>query len=195
MNNVVKEYFEKIAKDWKNNDNLDLVRQLLKEVNLQKGDKVIDAGCGKGIITPLLYELTQEKVIGIDFSKGMIEEAMQINNDETKYQYICCDFIEFESNYLFDSIIIYNAYPHFLDINSLKNKAYALLKPHGSLVIMHSLSRDNINNHHKCVNCCTIARDLETFEVESIPFLDKFDFVKGLDEADRYLLILKKKQK
>src|SRR3954466_5199550 len=51
-------------------------RQALERLSLQGDEVVLDAGCGSGGVTRMLLErLPQGRVIGVDGSRAMIEEA------------------------------------------------------------------------------------------------------------------------
>jgi trans-aconitate 2-methyltransferase len=51
-------------------------RQVLERLSLQGDEVVLDAGCGSGGVTRMLLErLPQGRVIGVDGSRAMIEEA------------------------------------------------------------------------------------------------------------------------
>jgi demethylmenaquinone methyltransferase/2-methoxy-6-polyprenyl-1,4-benzoquinol methylase len=73
----------------------------IRNLHLQPGDSVIDIGCGTGLTFPLLYEAVGPtgKIIGVDLSEGMLEQAQQLvtengwrnveltNIDVTKYDF------------------------------------------------------------------------------------------------------------
>jgi SAM-dependent methyltransferase len=42
---------------------------------------ILDVGCGTGRISNALYELGYKNIIGIDFSRDMLRNARQLNND------------------------------------------------------------------------------------------------------------------
>ena len=132
------------------------------------------------------------KVIGIDLSEKMIIGAKLNNSDSTKYEYICGDYIDYVFKQKFDKIIIFNAYPHFLDKNALVMKCYNDLKDNGSLIIMHNLSKERLNSHHKN-HANKISCGLKAPNEEEIYFNSYFHLVKSIDESDRYLMIFNKK--
>lgn len=55
--------------------------KLLRKVDLQHGEKVLDISCGTGLVTfPMAKTVGEQgQVIGIDFSEGMIEKAEKIS--------------------------------------------------------------------------------------------------------------------
>ena len=193
MINKVQQFFNDIADSWTNDlDDPKKVESLIDELHIKKGDYVLDVGCGKGVITPLLYKKSQHRVIAMDLSENMIKGAKEIYKDKDILQFICADFLEAGINCQFDYIVIFNAYPHFMDIEKLSNKVYSALKAGGHFAIIHSLSKEELNTHHK-QHAMGVSRPLEAAEVEAKKFVPQFNIEKTIDESDRYLIILKKK--
>ena len=190
--NEIKEFFEKAALNWHNTDDFNLVKELLSRAGVKKDSIVLDVGCGNGVITPLLYELTGVKVKAIDFSTNMIAKAMDIHPENDKYDFKCIDFYEYIAPNKYDYLVIYNAYPHFLDIKGLCIKANELLKENGRLVIAHGMGRGTLVAHHKCLNS-HICRQISDPISEAKAYLDYFELEKWLDNDKCYLMVLKKR--
>jgi len=53
----------------------DLTASLINRVNITEGDRAIDLACGTGFATNLIAEKTNYKVIGVDKSEGMLDQA------------------------------------------------------------------------------------------------------------------------
>ena len=194
MENKIKAFFESIADNWNNSkDDVEKIDELLfKEININKGEDILDLGCGKGIVTPLIYKYTNKKVIGIDLSEKMIEGAIKKNNDDSKYEYICGDYLDYSFNHKFDKIIIFNAFPHFLDKFALAKKAYNDLKEDGFLIVMHNLGKDELNGYHHD-HADKISNGLKSPLDEEKELENFFKLVKFIDEKNRYLMVLKRR--
>ena len=193
MTNEVKEFFDSIADSWTNDDNnYETIDYLFSLIDIKNDDDVLDLGCGKGVITPMIYKHTNKKVIGMDLSPKMIEYAKIINNDIDKYEFIASDFFDYNFNQKFDKIIIFNAFPHFLDRTLLAKRANDNLKEEGRLIIMHDLGRKSLNNHHK-QKASKISLGLDLPEAEYKSFSSYFKLIKAIDADDKYLMILEKK--
>ena len=190
--NPVKEFFENLADSWNNDgNNYEAIEELFKLVNIKNGDRVLDLGCGKGVISPYIFKYSNTKVIGLDLSERMIEGAIKINNDINKYEYHVGDFIDYEFSYKFDKIIIFNAFPHFLDKEALAKKANDQLADFGYLIIMHDLGKERLNNHHN-EKANDISCGLNSPEEEYEYFSKYFILENSIDLEDRYLMVLKR---
>lgn len=191
MNEKVKEFFNSISDNWNPDYDEELVKSLIKATNIKKGDYVLDVGCGKGIITSLLNEVTGVEVTAIDIADKMIEGANNKYQDNDNLVFICGDYYNYEFDKKFDCVMMYNCYPHFLDIRKLGLKTYDVLKDGGTFVIMHSLGRLELAEHHSSV--MDISRSLLPAKDEGALYNKYFDVVKTIDEDNSYLIVLKKK--
>ena len=95
-NDLVEKSYDRISSGydgaWTNhmrNHTEDLISQL----GLKKGDKVIDLTCGTGFATNLISEITGEKVIGVDKSQGMLNQARK--NCNQSCEFIRSDILQF----------------------------------------------------------------------------------------------------
>ncbi len=190
--NKIKAFFDNIAYCWDNaGDDMIKINALLDELNIKNGDMVLDVACGKGIITPLLNDRSHEKVFAIDLSDEMIKGAKSKYKEHKDLEFISGDFVEAGFEDQFDYIVIYNAYPHFMNVEALSNAAYKALKTNGHLAIIHSIGKDELNTHHK-QHAMGVSRPLEAADIEAKKFETQFILEKCLDGKDSYLIVLKK---
>lgn len=182
----IKEYFDTKAPTWdaRSKENDEIIANLLSNIDIKSGDKVLDIACGTGIIDRELVSRGAE-VVAIDISNKMIDIAKEKNKD-LPVKYIVGDFYEYnESGY--DIAIIFNAYPHFVDkemfITSLSNT----LKPNGRFAIVHSLNYKTLNEMHKNMDK-SICMDLEAPTKEAEWFKSKFNIDLIVEANDHYIL-------
>lgn len=123
-----------------------IVNIILDNAGIKKGTRVLDVACGTGVLFPDLLE-RGALVTGIDISAEMIKIAKTKFRDK-KIKIICGDVECMESEELFDSVVVYNAFPHFSDPEKLIDELAALTKPGGYLTVAHGMSRDRIDAHH-----------------------------------------------
>lgn len=193
MNNI-ELFFDKCAKTWDELDKHTYAEKysLLKHINLKKNDLVLDVACGTGTITPIIHDFTNENVDAIDLSNEMIKIAKTKFKDNQFLNFIHGDLYCLSSINKYDAIIIYNAFPHFLDIEKLINKTYSLLKENGKLAILHSLSRKQLSLHHSGKEVSKISRDLLDPTSEGKRFKPKFSIEEAYEDDNSFILILNK---
>lgn len=146
--NSIEAFFDRAASSWDEEmikDDL-IIKTILDNAGVEKGDTVLDVACGTGVMIP--YYLDREAIpCGIDLSKKMIEISKSKFKD---IEFIWGDVEELD-NRKFDRIIVYNAFPHFIDPEALIKHLATLLNKDGTLTIAHGMSRERINHHHEGV--------------------------------------------
>ena len=190
----MKHFFDTLAPRWYHMEVIpqERKRELLTKLDIHKGDKILDVACGTGVITGMLSQLSRETVIGIDLSSEMIKIAKEKYEGQKDVSFIEGDFLSYPfEEESFDFVIIYNAYPHFLYVESLKKTIYRVLKKDGRFAILHSLSRKELSVCHQ--NTGNLSRLLLTTEEESRKFTDLFTIEKA-EEGEHHFLILGRKK-
>lgn len=194
MENKVEQFFDSLASSWDEGETCPIDRKLslLKEVGIKPGDHVLDVACGTGVVTGLIHELSNSDVVGIDLSNNMIQIAKDKYKGDKWASFVHSDLLTWDTLEKFDDIIIYNAYPHFLDCKALANKAYSLLNKGGRLAILHSLSRAQLCIHHSGT-ASQVSRTLEEPKKEAEYFKDKFDVIKAKEDDNSIVIVLERK--
>lgn len=192
-NNKVKEFFDELAPNWdkQQNTNDDFVLSLLNKIGIKKNQDILDLACGTGTITKKLFDLTNKKVTAIDISPEMLKIA-KAKYSEDVAEFLTLDFYDYEGK-KFDWIIIFNSYPHFLDLEKLKKKLLNSLKDEGHVAIIHSQGREELDSHHKA-HALKVSRFLKPVEEEASFYKDVFDVEIGEEDSNHYLIVLKKKR-
>ena len=192
--NPVKDFFDTMAPKWdeRATDDLEYVRSLLSRVDIPSGGSILDLACGTGVISGLLQRLYSAHVTGMDLSPKMIEIAKKKYAGNDGVTFVCGDFMELEGG-AYDFIVLYNAYPHFLEPERLSLALSTHLTPNGGFVILHSLGRDQLRSHHEPLGP-HLSRDLDAPEVESRFFQREFEVVKAEEGACFFLIYGRKRQ-
>ncbi len=108
---------------------------VLDRLELSGDETVVDAGCGSGNVTEdLLAKLPQGRVIGVDASPSMVEEAKRRLGDDPRASFVCQDLAGLELDEQVDHVFS-NATFHWInDHDRLFRSLAAATKPGGSLV-------------------------------------------------------------
>lgn len=148
INEDVKEFFNRYASHWDDDliINEEIINRILDDANVKENGVILDVATGTGVLIPFYLKRNVNKIDAVDVSDKMIEVAKSKFNDK-RINFICDDVFNIKDSH-YDSIVVYNAFPHFKDGEALIKHLYKMLNNNGRLVIAHGASRDKINNHH-----------------------------------------------
>jgi ubiquinone/menaquinone biosynthesis C-methylase UbiE len=189
--NKMSDFFDKLAPTWDQNElhSKYEIESFLNVLPIKKDDKILDVGCGTGLITPILYKKSEGIVKGIDISKEMIKIAL--NKKIKNVSFICEDFNNFkETDY--DFIVIFNAYPHFLDLEKFKKSLVRTLKENGKFAIIHNFSRQELIDMHQG-SSLPLTRDLKPAKEEAAFYKDKFNILETKETTHSFYILCQKK--
>ena len=126
MNKVV-DFSDTLADRW---DELcyhdpEKLNDILRRTGLRKGLRILDIGCGTGVLESYLLPYSPLQIVGVDISPGMIEKA------RSKYatpivDFRCQDVRDIRGK-SFDYIIAYSVFPHFQEPEKLISHLAGLL--------------------------------------------------------------------
>lgn len=143
-------FFDRLAPLW----DADMIRSdeiisiILDNANVTAGTHVLDVACGTGVLIPDYLARNVASVTAIDISSEMVKIA-QSKFPQENVRILCGDVenTPFESK--FDSIVVYNAFPHFPNPEGLIAVLSDLLEEGGTLTVAHGMSRSAIDHHHE----------------------------------------------
>lgn len=194
MNKSMSEFFDGLSENWDKNEQSTKEdrREFLSFLDIKEGEKVLDLACGTGVITSLLEEKSKCDVVGLDIAPKMIEKAKEKERNNPYIHYYVGDFISYDFNEKFDHIVVFNAYPHFLNREAFKNKAINSLNKNGKLEIIHNISRKEIENHHKG-GANPYSRGLLSPLEEAQLYLPEMNILLASEDDHSYKLVLQLK--
>lgn len=186
MNDMAR-YFHDLADEWESyhREAHPVQGAVARIAGVKPGACVLDVGCGTGTMEPTYLECGVSQVVAIDIAPRMIEIARRKFSDEPTITFECRDVLTYEDANRFDSVVVYNAYPHFLDKAALAQKAARLLLPGGRFVVAHSMSKEVLNKHHSGIPA-HLTSDLATPSEEARVWQDYFTIDAMVDSPFFY---------
>lgn len=132
-----KRHFNETASDYSNSNDGKFVQPmyeaLVKEINRTPGGKLLDVGCGNGMLFTLLSE-EQYEMFGIDFSENMITEAEKACGDKASFCVADAEKLPFDGD-TFDMITCNASFHHYIHPDTVLMEMNRVLKPGGMLII------------------------------------------------------------
>ena len=150
-NVLTRNYFNDLADSWesKQPNERHKIEGLLGRLELDVAEKILDVGCGIGVLFPILDSLTNGKaqIMAIDSAENMAKIADE--NVTAKINILCGDAQYFPfSNSTFDRIIAFHVFPHIEDALLFLKESRRILKPGGELAIIHLIGSEELNKFH-----------------------------------------------
>ena len=182
----VKTFFDNLAPVWDNRETCteQQLRPFVERCGAKHGDKVLDLGCGTGIVSGILRDMGC-LVTAMDISDRMIDIARAKYGPNSGIRFVCQDFYTCNEG-KFDCVVVFNAYPHFTDRSAFADKLYNVLNDGGRFAVMHNIGRTTLAAHHSGTG--NISVEPLPIQNEMLYFTDKFDIVCAEDDDVHYLL-------
>ena len=129
-------------------------QKLANDLNVKPGSKILDIGCGSGIIANDVSFYTNSTVYGINIDNKQLQQAREFakknkTNNEFFYQDLNSKY-DFPDNY-FDAIYVVQGMVTFIHNLDVFKELYRILKPGGKIYIQDALlldAFDKNNTHH-----------------------------------------------
>lgn len=139
-------FFDSMAPCWDNDENRneEVIGLILREGGITKGKHILDVACGTGVLFSDYLSLGAE-VTGIDISPEMVKKASEKFPD---ISVICADAETYRFEKKFDAVMIYNAFPHFINPEMLFQNLAKHLKNSGRLTVAHGMSEKDLRECH-----------------------------------------------
>lgn len=144
------EFFNHLAPTWDDDmvRNEKVIERILNNAGVEKGTSVLDVACGTGVLFPDYIKRGAEAVTAIDISPGMVKIAEE-KYKGSRIRVICGDVEKAQFESKFDVVMVYNAFPHFPDPESLIRTLASFTREGGRLSVAHGMSRSRIDSQHR----------------------------------------------
>ena len=165
----------------------------VSHLNISNDDKILDVGCGGGVNVERFLKMTENKVIGLDYSEVSVEKSAKLNKDEIDAGR--CEIIQgsvselpFEDN-SFDIVTGFETVYFWPDIVNDFKEVRRVLKDDGIIFICNEsipIEGDERQEELKELLDMNIysEEELDGFLREA-GFSDVISFLKGGEEADK----------
>lgn len=150
----VQTFFDERAHSWDDNltpAGIARAREILAALDMARAERVLDVGCGTGVLFPLLVERLDRRawIVAVDIAFNMVREARKRVREHKivclQADALCLPF----PDGCFDCVLCYNTFPHFPDSHAAVHELARVAAVGGRLLIFHSKSRREINEFHK----------------------------------------------
>ncbi len=173
--NSVITFFNERAPEWDDEliRNDGVINTILDIAGVNEKSSVLDVACGTGVLFDDYLKRNVSSIDAIDISSEMVKSA------KVKYpeiNVICGDAEEYCFNKEFDCIVIFNAFPHFINERKLFENLTLFLKRSGRLTVAHGMSREAILKCHSG-NASHVSKELP-------PISSLAQFMRSFVEVD-----------
>lgn len=153
----LRDYFEQLAQSWDDlqpANRVEVLSQLLTpfESPLSSTQAILEVGTGTGALRiPLQERAPSATIVSIDLARAMLQRARQRCPTAILVQ---ADVHHLPFRFTpprhsgFDLVVCHNSFPHFADKPAALAELARILRPGGNLLILHDLSREEVNAIH-----------------------------------------------
>ncbi|MFH1706502.1 MAG: methyltransferase domain-containing protein [Planctomycetota bacterium] len=155
--------------------------KLIAELGLKGSERVLDLGCGDGVLTAQIADLVPKgEVVGIDASRGMIEAAQPKARKNLRFVLMDINTLDFADEF---DVVFSNATLHWVkDHKRLLANVGRAMRPGGRL-------RFNFGGEGNCANFLAVAREAMAAK-EFAPLFAKFDWPWYMPSVKEYTALV-----
>ncbi|MBC7246912.1 MAG: methyltransferase domain-containing protein [Actinobacteria bacterium] len=198
MMTAVSDFFNQRADTWDDENAVErkaVSERIIRGLGIRPGSRVLDAGCGTGLIIPWLLEAVGEAghVTALDIAERMLALAREkhagpnlefIHADLADTPFLDCSF---------DEVVCHNCFPHVADKRGAAQEMFRILRPGGRATVCHNESREEVNALHRFIGG-EVGLDMlpGMDEMEEMFSCAGFVEVRVHDGEDMFVLVARK---
>lgn len=187
-------YFEYLALNWEASqrpDRLEILYHLLAPFDgyLQDCETILEVGAGTGGMTHLLTQrYPQARIYALDLAHEMLKQAPRQNGQARLIQSDAHRLPFGEQS--FAAVLCHNSFPHFRNKGEALLEIKRVLHSGGRLLILHELSRAQVNAIHQNAQAEMLHQDLLPDGIVLGRMLEKAGFkVLRLEDTDAHYTV------
>ena len=141
------DFFNSLAPRWDEGTqrNEAAISFIMDAAGIRPGIQVLDVACGTGVLFPDYLSRGVGHLTAIDVSPEMARRAQE----KFPFVDVICGNVETWPFYrTFDSVVVYNAFPHFPVFRRAVRELASLTSPGGRLTVAHGMSLEQLRSHH-----------------------------------------------
>ncbi len=145
---TIRDFFNIFASSWDNEPiaEKEILDSILDNGGIKENIDVLDVACGTGVLFPYYLERKVKSITAVDLSPEMVKIA---KNKFPQADVICGDAENVSFSKQFDSVMIYNAFPHFPEPEKAIENLSKSLKSGGKFTIAHGMSKKELDAVHQ----------------------------------------------
>ncbi len=156
MMTAVRDFFNQRAATWDHESAVQrkaVSERIVRGLGIRPGSRVLDAGCGTGLIIPWLLEAVGREghVTALDIAERMLAIARE-KHGSPNLEFIHADIAD--TPFLdgsFDEVVCHNCFPHVADKRGAAEEMFRILKPGGRVTVCHNENREEVNALHRFI--------------------------------------------
>ncbi len=152
---VTQSFFDEKAAGWDASipaENKARLYQIFKTKIPKLSGPILDLGCGTGILIDVFGKNSYagKRIVECDISRRMLSIGRRKANEFKNIAFTQADghHLSFQDS-AFGSVVCFAVFPHFHDKRIVLNEIRRVLKPGGSLIILHLMGHKELNAMHR----------------------------------------------
>jgi demethylmenaquinone methyltransferase/2-methoxy-6-polyprenyl-1,4-benzoquinol methylase len=187
-------FFERLALEWDAQQPLErdtILNRLLTSFDSRfpEAGMVLDVGTGTGALIPIMQKRYPDcRIVSIDLATAMLQRARQRSPLSNLVQ-ADVHILPFDIS-IFSTVICHNSFPHFWRKQAALQELRRVIRTGGSLLILHDLSREEVNAIHQGAQAEIIHQDVLPEGSELVGWLKRSSFLPDrVDDAPEHYIV------